>query len=249
MPLEWFLAWYNLVFAVPFLLALAYLAAYVVSGVTFGDADADADSDSDVEADVDADVEADAEAEVEADSSYAPDTIAVSPRLRRRALARLNQAAPLGALLRFFGVGRVPLSVLLMVLFFAWGFLGVSANALLRDSPIGGAEPWQVSLPVALVGSALVGRGASGILARWLPTTETYAREKAALVGRPGEAVLRVDERFGLAAIRDARGNGHQVACRVYHGAPPIEKGRPLLVAGYDAAAKLYYVSGGDCLP
>jgi hypothetical protein len=272
MSLEWYLAWYNLIFVVPFLLALVSLAAYAASGVTFGetetdgaggtdaeaDAEVEAEPDADVEAEPDAEVEAEVEAETEAEGCLPPpsggqaaETVAaLSLRLRRRTLARLSETAPFGAqLLRFFGVGRVPLSVLLMMLFFAWGFLGVSANALLLQAPRFADAPWQVSVPVALAGCALLGRAAAVFLARWLPTTETYARDRAALVGRAGQAILRIDQRFGMAAVRDARGNGHQVACRVADGAAPIEKGMPLRVAAYDAAAGLYFVTPLDSIP
>jgi len=254
MSLQWCLAWYNLIFAVPFLLALAYLMAYAASGITFGDVDADADADAEADVDTDAEMEADADAEAEPEVEAVPpsvaalDTVAeLSPRLRRRALSRLHEAAPLVvALLRFFGVGRVPLSVLLMVLFFAWGFLGFAANALARETPAIAAAPWQVSIPVALLGSALAGRAGSVVLGRWLPATESYARDRATLVGRPGAAVLRIDEHFGLAVVRDNRGNGHQIPCFVRAGESPIEKGGALVVAAYDPTTRLFHVRPPD---
>src|SRR5215470_11430089 len=64
MPLQLLLAWWNLIYIVPFVLALFYLGLFVFTGITFGDADMDADVDADVDAD--AAVEADAHVSVEA---------------------------------------------------------------------------------------------------------------------------------------------------------------------------------------
>lgn len=133
-----------------------------------------------------------------------------------------------------------------MVLFFAWGFLGVATNALLLDVPPLAAAPWLVSLPVAFAGSLAVTRAVGAVVGRWLPTTETYVLARAGLVGRSGEAVLPVDREFGLAVVRDRQGNSHRVACRVYPDGPPLPKGAAVLVVDYDPNQLCYYVIPSD---
>src|SRR5436305_13932391 len=103
------LAWWNLIFVVPFGLALVYLALYTLGGVTFGEADADADFDHDVDVDAhadlhghvdvdvdaDADLQADAEADVDADGDVDQDVDADAPggpaSLQAAALAFLDR--------------------------------------------------------------------------------------------------------------------------------------------------------------
>ena len=53
MTLNLLLAWWNLIYLVPFTLALMYLGLFVFTGITFGEADADVDTDADVGVDVD----------------------------------------------------------------------------------------------------------------------------------------------------------------------------------------------------
>ncbi|HEX2186211.1 MAG TPA: hypothetical protein VHN78_11975, partial [Chloroflexota bacterium] len=244
-------------------------------GAADGDAEAaaDAEADADTEGDVDADAEADADAETEAEAgaggggtarlghvdvmpgpAEGADATASAESLTvltmpwyLRLLRRLGLDGPLHLrALRYLGVGRVPLSILLMALFFAWGFLGVATNLLVRDDPRFGEAPWLLSVPAALVGSAALARALSLTFGAWLPATETYVRDRAALVGRVGEAVLPIDHEFGLAVVRDRRGNRHQVACRVPAGAPPVAKGAAVRLVDYDPAKQCYSVAAAE---
>src|SRR3954447_21267987 len=85
MTLEMLIAWWNLIYILPFGLALLYLILYAASGLTFGEADADGageahdfahadvdhdaaiDHDVDVDHDVDLDGDADLDGDVDAD--------------------------------------------------------------------------------------------------------------------------------------------------------------------------------------
>src|SRR5688500_2668567 len=105
MKAEWLMLWWNLIFIVPFGLALLYLGVYAMSGFTFGEAEADfhadaPDMDADAEIAVDADADADG-ADLHADAgSHVPIHIAA---------------------MSWLGIGRVPLSLVLMVLLMTWG--------------------------------------------------------------------------------------------------------------------------------
>jgi len=254
MTVHWYFAWFNLIFAVPFLFALLYLVVYAASGITFGDPDTDADADGDTDGpDGEDGHDADDAKSVAVDAVGAPghhdgtapsaEAMAGAP-VNQRVLRRLGLDQPYyRRCLRWFGVGRVPLSILLMVLFFAWGCIGVTVNLGLRGDPRFAADPWQLSIPVALLGSGLVTRGLSNLFAKWLPSTETYARARASLVGLTGLAVLPIDRDFGLAVVRDERGTAHQVPCRVLPGAVPLEKGQALCLAEYDPNQKVYFVT------
>jgi membrane protein implicated in regulation of membrane protease activity len=253
MTMQWILGWWNLVFLVPFGLALLYLAMYTVSGVTFGEADADAEAGVDADADVDADVDADAHVDVDADADVDADVDVdadaeqdVHHPHHGHAAGGARAGVGLGDAMALLGVGRVPLSLVLMILLLAWGFIGFVANQFLRELM---PREWMiplVSLPLAAVGAVAATGLTTRTLARLMPVDESYARRREHLLGEVGEAVFPIDERFGMVAVRDDRGNLFQVACRVEPGRPPIAKGAKVLLVAHDANRNVFHVTPDD---
>jgi hypothetical protein len=261
MTTDWIFGWWNLVVLAPFLLALIYLGVYAASGLTFGDADADAgadhdfgadadhdlgadadhdlgadaDADHDLGADADHDVAADADADADADAEHdAGDGHAVH--------ANANGHSSLFTALTWLGVGRVPLSIVLMVLLLSWGAIGFSVNVLSNDLFAG--EPWRLvilSLPAAFAGSLLVTGGISKAIVKLIPLNETSARRRHELLGSVGEAIYNIEEASGVIAVRDENGDLCQVAGRVEAGKPPILKGSRVKLVAYDAPRKLFF--------
>src|SRR6185295_9186197 len=119
MSVQWLVNWWNLIFLLPLGLALLYLGLYMVSGLTFGDAevDHDFDADHDVDADTDANIH---EHSVESDSDGDSD-------------ADQDSESPMhAAILSWIGVGRVPASLVLMILMISWGVTGLFTNAAMK---------------------------------------------------------------------------------------------------------------------
>ncbi len=242
MTIQWLLSWWNLAFIVPFALALLYLGVYTLSGWTFGDADADADMDADVDAhldtdmdsDIDSDVDAHVDADTEADADHDADHdteaeggAASQPSLALQALS-------------WVGIGKVPASIVLMVLALSWGFIGFVTNqAANRD---GSWRVAMISLPLAAIGSLLISSGLSRVFARVLPKSETYARRRHELLGSVAEALYDIDQKFGIANVRDERGNLFQIGCRSEQQDRPIKKGAHVKLVGYNAKEQLFYV-------
>src|SRR5687768_8649258 len=140
MTIQWLLGWWNLMFLLPLGLALLYVGVYAVSGLTFGHADADADAGADVDADTDLHADADVHADVHADADADGDVEAdADAEMDGDAHADVHHGGhahsgvgktPLFDLLSMLiGLGRAPLSILLMVLFLTWGFIGFISNA------------------------------------------------------------------------------------------------------------------------
>jgi ABC-type nickel/cobalt efflux system permease component RcnA len=269
---EWLAAWYNLVYLVPFFLALLYLVLYALSGITFGEdlaaeghdlehdaavdhdldhdavVDHDADHDASAEHDYDHDADPDADAGHDAKSGAAPHQADHVGHESSEARAKVEGKYLIRAL-SWLGIGRVPFSILLMVLCFSWGFIGFAINNLLVTLPLFGSFPplvALVSLPVAFLGSTTLTRTTARTLGKWLPSTATSARSRGELVGSVGEAVLFINGEFGQAAVRDADGNLHQVSCRTYDDAKPLAKGTRVLLVDYSEDDGSFWVIESD---
>lgn len=197
MTWDWLLAWWNLIYVVPFGLGLSYMGLYVATGLSFGDGEADVDGDGDLD---------DGDHKIH----FGGDTW-----------------------LELLGIGRVPLSVVVMTLLMSWGFIGIVINRLLFEMLPGLLLPL-VSIPLAGIGSATITGVLARIVARIMPLDESSAWRKHELVGTIGEALYTIDSRFGKAAVHDPQGYRFQVPCRVGEGTPPIPKGQRVLLVEFD---------------
>jgi hypothetical protein len=222
MTLPWLMGWWNLIFLAPFAVAMLYLFVYTLTGITFGDAGADAGADADADGDAEHDHAAGHHA-----------AVAGGPPFYALALS-------------WMGVGRVPLSLMLLVLLLTWGSVGFLTNSALHERGAIGADAARWSVPVALLAAVLVTRTVVMLLGRFVPMNESSARPLRALVGAVGEALYPIDATFGMAVVRDANGDLKHVACRVGDGVPPIEKGVRVRLVAYAAEQRTFYVAAED---
>ncbi len=227
MTLQILFAWWNLVFIVPFGVALLYLGLYVFTGLTFGDAELDHDLSVEHDVSVAHDVDADHDVEVDHDHEASID----------------EGSFGFMSLLALIGVGRVPLSMVLMILLILWGSVGFALNQLLVQFIGATALVGVVSVPVTMVVSLVLTGLIARVVAKVMPTNETYGRKRSDLVGTVGEAVLPIDARFGLVSVRDSQGDLFQVACRVAEGEAAIAKGMRVVLFEYDAEKGVFHVA------
>jgi len=251
MTLDWLLAWWNVIYVIPFFLALMYLGLYALTGVTLGDTNAAIEPDGEVEYDaaIDQDAGVDHDIAVDHDVSIDPhagmDAHHVAPDSEASAGHDLHPDAPAtgvaAAMLFWIGVGRIPITLVLMVLGLTWGAIGFAINNVARP-----LVPYDwivalVSLPLALVGSTLATRTLSRLMARYLPGVQSSARPKLDLIGATGEVVLPVDASFGMISVR-APHQLHQLSCRLKRGTGPLPKGSRVLIVDFDPDLNLFGV-------
>lgn len=241
MTLQWLLNWWNLVFLLPFLLALLYLGLYTASGITFGEADLDADADMDHDVDVDHDIDADQnfEADHDVDGDHDADTDQDADHDADSNGDRDASVPAHLAAIHWLGIGRVPLSLLLMLMLIAWGVVGFLTNAALASR---GALAALVSVPLAAAVSVLIAHLFVTVVDRYMPLCSTTARRRHALLGSVGEAIFPIDQRFGMVSVRDEMGDLYQVPCRVETSSEPVPKGSAVQLISYNARSGFFYV-------
>ena len=243
MDTSWLLGWWNLIFLVPLAMALAYLFAYTLSGWTFGEVDLDADVDADVDVDVDVDVDMDVDADVELEVGHGGGGNATD--LMGDVDHDVDHDHDGGGLRKllvpftWIGVGRVPLSLVLMNLALVWGVAGLLAMQGLRDA-MGWAAVW-IALPIAGIVALLVASTVSQLMARYMPLSESSARPRSALVGRIGTIVFPTDADSGTAVVQE-EGDRYQVAARAAPGLDRIAAGTEVVLVRYDADRGLFLV-------
>lgn len=247
MTAQWLLSWWNLIFLLPFSLALLYLGLYTASGITFGDADVDhdldVDGDVDADADVDADHDLDADHDVDGDHDAGADHDADADQdadSDSDADTDQDTQTPIhAAMLSWMGVGRVPVSIVLMVLLLTWGVTGFLTNAFLQAR---GATAAIASVPLAALTSIIFTHLVVTAIVRYLPLYETTAKRRHALLGCIGEAILPIDQKFGMVGVRDATGDLYQVPCRAGESCDVIPKGTMVQLISYNVKQGLFCV-------
>jgi hypothetical protein len=145
-------------------------------------------------------------------------------------------SASADGVLELLGVGRVPTSVLALLLSLIFGGSGLLLSPPCRALLGAGAGP-KVALAVAAL-TALAGTVALGrVFVRVLPLTESYASSKHDLVGRAGRVVVCDRAGDAVIAVVDAGGAELRVRARL-SGA--VLAGSQVVIDGYDRARDVY---------
>lgn len=239
-------AWYNAVFVVLFGVGLFFTFLQLLglsqdSGVDAG-ADVDGDIDVDAHVEVDAHVDADAGVDAHVDGDVGADA-GMDADADAHAPAVGHHSAGLGGTVgQLLGLGKVPLSISLMLLCYTMGVAGWASNEILSRHVQQPAAFFPLSLLVALIAAFAVLRVASMLMSRYLPTVATSALNRKQLVGLTAKAVLPINDKFGRACLYDKFGTLHVVGCKTREGNTAIEKGAEVVLIKYVPERDLYIV-------
>jgi len=214
------LQWWNLIFILPFVGALFYILM-LVSGAVSADHDAELNVGVETDVDIGHDVDLDHDAGLEHIHDLEPGMLA-------RALS-------------FLGIGRVPLSIIIISFCFLWGFFGFASNTLLAPIMPSIIFVW-ASIAIAFVISLFLTRILASVIARIMPATETYAVSLEQLVGKWGETITTIDETFGQAHVHDDAGVLHTVQCMVKSGETTIPRGSQVILLFFDNTRSVFFV-------
>jgi len=235
-------AGYNLLFSVPLLFVLLFILMQVVGfnldhligAGAGGDADGHVDVDGHVDAHVDGDAGGDGHVEGHADGD-------TGGHVEGHGLF-LDSLA-------FFNLGKVPMMLIVEILFATFGLSGVIFNYYVIES-LPFYEAWMkmgLSIPAALAAAVIVGKTLTELMATYIPTTGPQALKSKDLEGRIGEVVsARIDGAYGRVTLKDPTGQIHTVHGMMMDGEPPVEKGGRVVLASWDAASRLYKCSAAS---
>lgn len=207
--MEEFLRWENLVFFLPLLGSLLYIVMFA-SGLG-ASKDLDGDHDLDLDSDLDHDLDhgqPDFEHDVE-------------------------HGGFLHNMLAILGVGRVPVSILIMSLGMLWGFAGYACMQLTGN----------VMYSLAIAGiSSLAGTSLIALtVGKLVPKVQTFALSNRELIGHTGSVLDEVTDLAGTVRVTDPHGSILDLPARVRPGEKQIPKGEKVTLVRYESGA--FYVS------
>lgn len=240
------LQWWNLLFALPLVIgvlfslvtALGFVSAQQAAG-EHGEAAHDT-----VQSDLHPEAGGEAEHHLPAEAEQGEMTHEASAEHSSEAgHHNHHHESLLTQLLEAFGIGRgVPVSVMLPFCLMLWGVLGLVSNQALQPLLRFPAVYVWVSMALSLVGTSLIARSVSGVVARSLQMGQVPSVSRERLIGATGTAVFAIDSQGGVADVRDTVGTVHRIPCRVRPGNPPIPAGSPVVVADYESDTGRYVV-------
>jgi len=233
------LQWWNLIYVLAFFLALLYIVLNSIGLVSEGaeadiHADADFDHDIDVGVDVDGDVHVDVDFDHDVDMDHDVDLdhdvgdvghdfdhdVHAEPSLFEEALS-------------FLGIGKLPLSIVLMTFLLTFAVVGWAVNLLLKDVLSSPAFFFPISLGAAVFCGVGVTKTLAATLGRYVRPVDSSATSRRSLEGKIATAKLPITAEFGQALVRDDHGSLHKVVCRVAEGGETIPKGQTVLLIRY----------------
>jgi hypothetical protein len=224
------LQWWNLIFILPAVAALLYLLllSLGVAPIEGHGADVEVHLDPGVELDIN-DVHADAH------PGDLPGNIT-------------SDTDPMRSALSLIGIGRIPLSLVLMSFLFLWGFFGWVANQVLSGVIASPALYIWPSLAVALIGAGAFTRVIAMRLGRLMPATESYGAGAREFVGRIADVRYALTESSGAVQLIDTFGSMLEVPARVMPGESVIPAGERVVLWRYDVGEGAYFAVQDDAI-
>ena len=154
-------------------------------------------------------------------------------------IADLLDGTSVGELFDWLNLGRVPISIIGMLLLVTFGAVGMLLSGTLPLVP-----NWAYAFaaaPVAVGVTKVVGNG----LVRLIPRDESYAVKHSDLIGCRGLVTLGPldDGRPGNVRVRDSHDELHTIRARPADAGTIIEKGTEVVVvAGGDGPGRIFLV-------
>ena len=151
-----------------------------------------------------------------------------------------TEVGDMDKVLAMLGIGKIPLSLMLFVTLATFGVVGLLLKVRMPD------EGASFHVCAATLVALFAGNGLSRLIAKYVPTVETYAMSKADLVGLVGVAITPIHPiTGGLVSVIDKRSGRHRVsAVPVDAWLAPV--GISVRLVSYDPARDVFEVLPGE---
>ena len=157
-----------------------------------------------------------------------------------------GQHPPFTGILGFLNVGKVPLVVVLILLFATWGIVGLIANSALDVSEVP-QRVW-LSCIIALFFSFLSARYISIAFLKFFPQRERDVSDDQ-LLGLSGRVISgQITTTFGTARLRVPDGPELTVSCRAKSDETPPVKGDTVILVDYDDTKRIFDVRKAELM-
>lgn len=240
MSLQDCLQWWNVIYLAPLVISLIWILATVMGGLSSGGADAGDGVDAGDGADVGSDG-GDASDGIDGADGTDGDSGDASGHD-----ADTGHVSDFGHIMsHVFGIGQVPISLLLGIYMFCWGACGMAMNQLfsgMLKSPVFYVWP---SMGATFIISFVITRSMAAIVAKMMPSEETFGVTRQDLIGLTGKAVYAITEKAGTVDISDKYGTVHRTQAKTGVGGGAIPSGTKVLVLDYDTSDKKFVVKAG----
>ena len=154
----------------------------------------------------------------------------------------------LNYVLSFLGVGKVPITMILVPLLMAWGIAGYVCNHIITHTLKPPHWPFMLgSIIVAATAGVLTAKLFAGAISIILPTAERSATSKKELIGKTARVTSgQVTKSFGRARLRDDYGNSITIYCKIPHGKRTPRKSDEVILLDYDEEDRKFEVEKFD---
>lgn len=157
-----------------------------------------------------------------------------------------GQYSPFTGILEFLNVGKVPLMVVLILLFATWGIVGLIANSALDVAEVP-QRVW-LSCIIALFFSFLSARYISIVFLKFFPQRERDVSDDQ-LLGLSGRVISgQITTTFGTARLRVPDGPELTVSCRAKSDETPPVKGDTVILVDYDDTKRIFDVRKAELM-
>ncbi len=139
-----------------------------------------------------------------------------------------------------FGVGKIPITVLLMIAALIFGVTGTVANRLLAPILRFPAAYGWISLIASFVAMTFLTGKIAKLFHRVVPTLETSALSKRAIIGCTGTLVVAASATSGVIQVYDKQRDLKQVDCRT--DGEELPRGSEAIIIDYREGDDTYLI-------
>ncbi len=221
--------WYNVGYVGVFLLGLMFLVISLM-GLEGGGGDADHDVDHDVDHDMDHDVDHDADVSHDHDADAGHDH--EQDHEHEHDAEHEMEHSFFHNLMTLIGLGRCPLSIIIMSFCFLFSLIGFGSNLLLKPMVLTPVIYGSVSYVLAFIVGFFLTGALARLIGKVLPTKETFVHEHRELVGKTGKAVYDFQDGKGFIQVHDA--SGTLLEKKAFCPDSQINKGEQVVISRWD---------------